>query len=80
MTILVTGATGTVGRRVVEQLLERGERVRALTRAPERAEFPPGVDLDALTATSVWLAEHLGRPSPSRTVRALSPSSASHKE
>lgn len=34
-----------------------------------------GVDLDALTATSVWLAEQLGRPSPSRTVRALS-----HKE
>ncbi|WP_327175934.1 hydroxymethylglutaryl-CoA lyase [Streptomyces sp. NBC_01335] len=33
-----------------------------------------GVDLDALTATSVWLAGHLGRPSPSRTVRALSPS------
>lgn len=30
-----------------------------------------GVDLDALTATSVWLAEQLGRPSPSRTVRAL---------
>ncbi|MEV0783367.1 hydroxymethylglutaryl-CoA lyase [Streptomyces sp. NPDC050423] len=34
-----------------------------------------GVDLDVLTATSVWLAEQLGRPSPSRTVRALS-----HKE
>ncbi|MGN5632408.1 hydroxymethylglutaryl-CoA lyase [Streptomyces sp. AC154] len=34
-----------------------------------------GVDLDGLTATSVWLAEQLGRPSPSRTVRALS-----HKE
>lgn len=31
-----------------------------------------GVDLDRLTATSVWLAGHLGRPSPSRTVRALS--------
>ncbi|MDI3404326.1 hydroxymethylglutaryl-CoA lyase [Streptomyces cavernicola] len=30
-----------------------------------------GVDLAALTATSVWLAGHLGRPSPSRTVRAL---------
>ncbi|SDK96894.1 hydroxymethylglutaryl-CoA lyase [Streptomyces indicus] len=30
-----------------------------------------GVDLAALTATSVWLAEQLGRPSPSRTVRAL---------
>ncbi|MET9691203.1 hydroxymethylglutaryl-CoA lyase [Streptomyces sp. NPDC006514] len=34
-----------------------------------------GVDLAALTATSVWMAERLGRPSPSRTVRALS-----HKE
>jgi hydroxymethylglutaryl-CoA lyase len=31
-----------------------------------------GVDLGRLTATSVWMAEHLGRPSPSRTVRALS--------
>jgi hydroxymethylglutaryl-CoA lyase len=34
-----------------------------------------GVDLSALTATSVWMAEQLGRPSPARTVRALS-----HKE
>ncbi|MFF4171033.1 hydroxymethylglutaryl-CoA lyase [Streptomyces sp. NPDC001744] len=31
-----------------------------------------GVDLAALTATSVWMAGQLGRPSPSRTVRALS--------
>ncbi|MFD6422092.1 hydroxymethylglutaryl-CoA lyase [Streptomyces sp. NPDC060198] len=35
-----------------------------------------GVDLDALTATSVWLAGKLGRPSPSRTVRALAPTPA----
>jgi hydroxymethylglutaryl-CoA lyase len=34
-----------------------------------------GVDLDHLIATSVWMADRLGRPSPSRTVRALS-----HKE
>lgn len=34
-----------------------------------------GVDLDRLVATSAWMADHLGRPSPSRTVRALS-----HKE
>lgn len=34
-----------------------------------------GVDLDALVATSTWMADQLGRPSPSRTVRALS-----HKE
>jgi len=31
-----------------------------------------GVDLDALVATSVWMAHRLGRPSPSRVVRALS--------
>jgi hydroxymethylglutaryl-CoA lyase len=30
-----------------------------------------GVDLDALVATSVWMADRLGRPSPSRVVRAL---------
>ncbi len=30
-----------------------------------------GVDLAALVATSSWLAGHLGRPSPSRVVRAL---------
>ncbi|WP_433889515.1 hydroxymethylglutaryl-CoA lyase [Streptomyces sp. CA-111067] len=30
-----------------------------------------GIDLDRLSATSVWMAEQLGRPSPSRTVRAL---------
>ncbi|SHH04366.1 hydroxymethylglutaryl-CoA lyase [Streptoalloteichus hindustanus] len=30
-----------------------------------------GVDLAALVATSVWMAERLGRPSPSRVVRAL---------
>ncbi|MEU6037972.1 hydroxymethylglutaryl-CoA lyase [Actinomadura sp. NPDC047616] len=32
-----------------------------------------GVDLDALAATSRWMAERLGRPSPSRVVEALSP-------
>ncbi|GAA2415375.1 NAD(P)H-binding protein [Nonomuraea africana] len=54
MTILVTGATGTVGRHVVEQLVERGERVRALTRNPARASFPAGVEVVAgdLTVTS----------------------------
>ncbi len=30
-----------------------------------------GVDLDALVATSAWMAGHLGRPSPSAVVRAL---------
>nr|WP_037903819.1 SDR family oxidoreductase [Streptomyces sp. SID5470] len=42
--ILVTGATGTIGGEVVRQLVARGEKVRALTRDPEKAELPPGVE------------------------------------
>jgi NADH dehydrogenase len=34
--ILVTGATGTVGRELLPRLLERGEEVRALVRDPRR--------------------------------------------
>jgi len=35
--ILVTGATGTTGHHVVEQLTKKGEQVRALVRNPEKA-------------------------------------------
>ncbi|GAA4531441.1 NmrA family NAD(P)-binding protein [Nonomuraea ferruginea] len=42
MTILVTGATGNVGRPLVERLLAAGHRVRALTRDPARANLPEG--------------------------------------
>jgi uncharacterized protein YbjT (DUF2867 family) len=42
-TILVTGATGNVGRPLVAGLLADGARVRALTRDPATAGFPPGV-------------------------------------
>lgn len=45
MTILVTGASGNVGRYVVEHLVEAGQQVRALTRCPERADFPKGVEV-----------------------------------
>lgn len=56
MTILVTGATGTVGRQVVEQLVKRGADIRALVRDPSKANFPPGVDVvrgDLLDVDSV---------------------------
>jgi uncharacterized protein YbjT (DUF2867 family) len=43
--ILVTGATGTVGRQVVAELLARGHSVRALTRDPAKAAFPDGVEV-----------------------------------
>jgi len=45
MTIIVTGATGTVGRHVVEQLVNRGADVRALVRDVSKANFPAGVDV-----------------------------------
>lgn len=45
MTVLVTGATGTVGRHVVDQLLRSGRRVRALTRDPAQADLPAGVEI-----------------------------------
>jgi uncharacterized protein YbjT (DUF2867 family) len=42
--ILVTGATGNVGRQVVEQLVAAGEPVRALSRRPDRVDWPAGVE------------------------------------
>ena len=49
MTILVTGATGNVGRNVVDQLVERGASVRALVRNPAKAnsvaDLAAGVEL-----------------------------------
>ncbi|MDM9624737.1 NmrA/HSCARG family protein [Rhizobium sp. S152] len=45
MTILVTGATGRVGRHVVEQLNKRGANVRILVRDPSKANFPPEVEV-----------------------------------
>jgi uncharacterized protein YbjT (DUF2867 family) len=47
MTILVTGATGHIGRHVVEQLLAAGADVRALTRNPATAALPPAVEIVA---------------------------------
>jgi uncharacterized protein YbjT (DUF2867 family) len=57
MTIVVTGATGNVGRPLVSQLAAAGARVRAVTRAPENAELPAGVEavrsaVDALPGAS----------------------------
>jgi nucleoside-diphosphate-sugar epimerase len=43
--VLVTGATGRVGRVVVDQLLAAGVPVRALTRRPTEAGLPPAVEV-----------------------------------
>ena len=44
-TILVTGATGNVGRPLIASLLADGAQVRALTRDPAAANLPPQVDV-----------------------------------
>ena len=43
MTILVTGSTGLIGSQVVALLAAQGADVHALTRTPEKRQFPPGV-------------------------------------
>ena len=43
MTILVIGATGTVGSQVVQHLVKRGADVRALVRDASKANFPDSV-------------------------------------
>lgn len=57
MTIVVTGATGNVGRPLVAELLAAGARVRAVTRTPDTAGFPARVEVvgsaaDALSGAS----------------------------
>jgi uncharacterized protein YbjT (DUF2867 family) len=57
MTIVVTGATGNVGRPLVAELVTAGARVRAVTRTPKTAGFPSGVEVvgsaaDALPGAS----------------------------
>src|ERR1700736_176192 len=44
MRIVVTGSSGNVGRPLVSQLSAAGARVRAVTRTPNTAEFPDGVE------------------------------------
>jgi uncharacterized protein YbjT (DUF2867 family) len=43
--ILVTGATGAVGRPLVHELLRAGHKVRALTRNPATADLPAEAEL-----------------------------------
>ncbi|GAB2633044.1 SDR family oxidoreductase [Kribbella swartbergensis] len=45
MIVLVTGATGRVGRQVVAGLRAAGATVRALVRTPDAAGLPPDVEL-----------------------------------
>lgn len=71
MTILITGATGKIGRHLVTDLLGRGADVRALSRSPRDAALPGSVAVlegelaappaglfDGIDAVFVFPAEH----------------------
>lgn len=45
MTILVTGATGNIGRHVIDHLIKRGAKVRALVRKADTADLPEGIEI-----------------------------------
>jgi uncharacterized protein YbjT (DUF2867 family) len=48
-TVLVTGATGNIGSRVIQELRARGVPVRAFVRDPHRASAALGPDVDLAT-------------------------------
>jgi uncharacterized protein YbjT (DUF2867 family) len=43
--LVVTGATGTIGRPLIDLLAGEGARVRAVTRNPRAAGLPAGVEV-----------------------------------
>jgi uncharacterized protein YbjT (DUF2867 family) len=78
--IVVTGATGNVGRALVDRLLAAGRPVRALTRDPQRAALPAGAEVVRFRpddpaalfggATSLFLYAQAGAPDLLRAARA----------
>ncbi|HEU4391494.1 MAG TPA: NAD(P)H-binding protein [Blastocatellia bacterium] len=74
--VIVTGATGYIGRRLIPELIKRGHAVRALvrrgseTRAPQGCETVVGDPLDGLSLTQLFRAgdtvvQLVGVPHPS---------------
>lgn len=62
MAILVTGSTGVVGQQVIEHLNGSGADVRALTRSPEKAQFPAGERAERIEAGRSAHGQGSGEP------------------
>lgn len=61
MKVLVTGATGYIGGRLVPQLLESGFEVRCMTRDPARLMLDPWRDKVEVVAADALMPESLDR-------------------
>ncbi len=68
---VVDASTGGIGGCPYAQSATGNLATEDLVWALHGAGVQTGVDLDALVATSVWMADQLGRPSSSGVVRAL---------
>ena len=64
MRVVITGATGTIGRAVAEALLERGDTVVAMTRDRGRAKRALGPDLFGRLDVHEWPEPTASPPAP----------------
>src|SRR3954462_635752 len=75
MHVYIAGGTGAIGRRLIPQLVERGHRVSATTRDPEKAPAiealgAEAVVVDGLDSTAV--GESVAKAEPDAVVHQLS--------
>ena len=70
--LLVTGATGYVGGRLVPELLDAGMEVRCLARSPAKLDDRPWTERVEVVQGDVTDAESLRRPWPASTPRTTS--------
>ena len=65
--MLVIGATGNIGSEVVNQLSVKGQKVRALSRSPEKVTWPPHVEAvkgdlnDSIRTRNMLSDVHIGQ-------------------
>ena len=57
--LLITGATGNVGRPLIDELLTAGAKVRATSRTPQTANLPDGVEVVGSLADPQSMADAL---------------------